>query len=497
MRIGRRNLVSCVGLVLLGLSVFPQYAASEADLYRHLDFFGDVLERVRSNYVDKPSDEKLIHDAIIGALLVADPDNVYLDREQWKAMQTLEESKGAGRGGLGLEFTMENGSIKIISAIDGTPASDAGIRAGDIVTHINDEEIKNASRNDAKGKLTGAEGDQLRLTIIRKNLERPIELTLTRAAIALPTLTYRIDKDVGLVRIPYFTKNTAKKLEAAIMMLKSRIGEDLKGYVLDLRNNPGGHFDQAIAVADLFLDTGAIVLTRGRNGEQTGRIDATPGKIAKGTPMVVLVNGGTASAAEIVAGALQDHKRATVIGVKSAGWGKVRTIIPLSAKMGAIRIVTAHRYTPSGKSITALGIKPDIKVINTDRKRTPDLEDDDQIMAALTFLREGPKGMLTPGTHILGMVLTSPTTANRNQAGFKENVKGALVAAVKPGGPADKANIKPGMVIHEANQDKVTGPEDIARIVKQQKQQLRKSITVLIRDRTGRFKFFDVNLQYK
>ncbi|SET40034.1 S41 family peptidase [Oceanicella actignis] len=328
--------------------------------YEYLDLFGDILERVRASYVEEVDEKQLIEAAINGMLTSLDPHSSYLPPDDFDDMRI--QTKGEF-GGLGIEVTMENGFVKVISPIDDTPAAAAGIQAGDFITHINGESVLGLTLSEAVDKMRGPVGSDIVVTIAREGAEEPFDVTITRDVIKIRAVRARVEGDVGVLRVTAFNEQTYDNLVAGIAKIKEELGgaENVKGYVLDLRNNPGGLLGQAIAVSDAFLDAGEIVSTRGRNPEDSERYNAEPGDLTDGKPMVVLINGGSASASEIVAGALQDHRRAVVIGTKSFGKGSVQTIMPLAGK-GAIRLTTARYYTPSGRSIQALGIEPDILI---------------------------------------------------------------------------------------------------------------------------------------
>ena len=340
------------------LNVTSTYSApsNNSELYRQLDLFGDVLERVRSDYVEKPDDTKLIESAINGMLSALDPHSSYLSPKHYRDMQV--QTRGEF-GGLGIEVTMENGVIKVVAPIDDTPADKAGLQANDLITHLDDEQIIGLTLVQAVEKMRGPVNTPITLTIVRKGVEAPFDVKVVRDIIRINAIKFREEDDVGYVRVTTFNEQTHANLVKAIENLKKSIGKNLKGYIIDLRNNPGGLLAQAIAVSDDFLERGAVVLTKGRNNEETQRAQARAGDVTDGKKVVVLINGGSASASEIVAGALQDHKRATIIGTRSFGKGSVQTIIPLGAN-GAIRLTTARYYTPSNRSIQAKGIDPDI-----------------------------------------------------------------------------------------------------------------------------------------
>jgi carboxyl-terminal processing protease len=337
-------------------------AASGADTYRQLNLFGDVFERVRSNYVERPDDSKLVEGAINGMLNGLDPHSSYMDPKSFRDMQV--ETHGEF-GGLGIEVTMEDGLLKVVAPIDDTPAAKAGIRAGDMITHIDDEAVQGLALNQAAEKMRGPVNTKIKLKILRKGVDKPLDVAITRETIRVRSVRGRTDgDDVGYVRITQFNEQTAEGLRKAMNDITSQLGANkVKGYVIDLRNNPGGLLDQAISVSDAFLERGEIVSTRGRDPGETQRFNARPGDLTKGKSVIVLINGGSASASEIVAGALQDHRRATLVGTRSFGKGSVQAIIPLGSGKGALRLTTARYFTPSGRSIQAKGISPDIEVL--------------------------------------------------------------------------------------------------------------------------------------
>ncbi len=338
----------------------PDKAATSndsTDTYKQLDLFGEVFERVRAEYVEQVSDKQLIESAINGMLTSLDPHSNFLNSDEFQDMQS--QTRGSF-GGLGIEVTMENGVVKVVSPIDDTPAAKAGVQAGDLIIAIDGKPIVNMSLNEAVDKMRGPVGSNLTITI-RRGDQEPFDLNLARATIPVESVRWRTEGDVGYIRITSFTERTEDGLKRGIADIKKKLGDKLQGYVLDLRNDPGGLLDQAIAVSDAFIDKGEIVSTRSRKADQAQRYNATPGDLADGLPLVVLINGGSASASEIVAGALQDHHRAVLMGTQSFGKGSVQTIIPLPGH-GAMRLTTARYYTPSGRSIQQLGITPDIEV---------------------------------------------------------------------------------------------------------------------------------------
>src|SRR5438105_4313164 len=336
-------------------------AAAAADTYRQLSLFGDVFERVRSDYVEKPDDGKLIESAINGMLAGLDPHSSDMESKSFRDMQV--QTRGEF-GGLGIEVTMEDGLIKVVAPIDETPAAKAGVMANDIITKLDDEQVQGLTLNQAVDKMRGPVNTKIKLTIMRKGQDKPVELTLTRDVIRVRSVRSNVDgDDVGFIRISAFNEQTTEGVRKAMNDFAAQGGDKFKGYIIDLRNNPGGLLDQAISVSDAFLEKGEIVSTRGRNAEETQRFTARAGDLTKTKPIIVLINGGSASASEIVAGALQDHKRATILGTRSFGKGSVQTIIPLGSGNGALRLTTARYFTPSGRSIQAKGIVPDIEVL--------------------------------------------------------------------------------------------------------------------------------------
>jgi carboxyl-terminal processing protease len=337
-------------------------AASAADTYSQLNLFGEVFERVRSDYVEKPDDSNLIEGAINGMVSALDPHSRYMNDKAWREMQ---ETTSGEFGGLGIEVTMEDGLVKVVAPIDDTPAAKAGILSGDLISQIDDENVQGLSLEQAVNKMKGAVNTKTHLKILRKGKDAPIDVTLTREIIKVRPVRYHTEGgDIGYIRVTSFNEQTTEGLHKAIADIQKEIPQEkLAGYVVDLRNNPGGLLDQAVSVSSTFLPRGEVVSTRGRNPEETQRFSAHGGDLIKGKPLVVLINGGSASASEIVSGALHDHKRATLIGTRSFGKGSVQTIIPLGAGNGALALTTARYYTPSGHSIQALGIKPDIEVL--------------------------------------------------------------------------------------------------------------------------------------
>ncbi len=335
--------------------------AAASDTYRDLNLFGDVFEKIRTDYVEKPDEQKLVEAAINGMLASLDPHSSYMDAKAYRDMQV--QTRGEF-GGLGIEVTQEDGNIKVVTPIDDTPASKAGILSGDLIVAIDGENVSGLSLNQAVDKMRGSVGTAVTLKIVRGANKDGQDFKLTRAVIQIKSVKNEIKDDVGYIRISQFNEQTFDGLKSAMQKFQSTIpAEKFKGYILDLRNNPGGLLDQSIEVSNAFIDHGEIVSTRGRNADETQRYSARPGNdLSHGKPVVVLINGGSASASEIVAGALQDHKRATIMGTRSFGKGSVQTIIPLGQN-GALRLTTARYYTPAGRSIQAKGIEPEQVVL--------------------------------------------------------------------------------------------------------------------------------------
>jgi carboxyl-terminal processing protease len=357
---------TCLTLLVSGprgeLLIAAAKAAASADTYSQLNLLGDVFERVRTDYVEKPDDSKLVEAAISGMVTSLDPHSRYMNDKAWREMQ---ETTHGEFGGLGIEVTMEDGVIKVVAPMDDTPAAKAGIMSGDLITHINDEAVQGLTLEQAVNKMKGPVNTTTRLKIFRNGTEQPIDVSITREVIQVRPVRYHTDGgDIGYIRITTFNEQTTEGLRKAIADISKQIPpEKLAGYVVDLRNNPGGLLDQAVSVSAAFMARGEVVSTRGRTPEETQRFTARTGDLIKGKPLVVLINGGSASASEIVAGALHDHKRATLIGTRSFGKGSVQTMIPLGAGKGALALTTARYFTPSGRSIQAMGITPDIQVL--------------------------------------------------------------------------------------------------------------------------------------
>lgn len=346
----------------------PQAPATGAssETYRLLNLFGEIFEIVRNDYVEQVPDRKLIEDAINGMLTALDPHSSFLNARSYRDMQV--QTRGEF-GGLGIEVTMENGLVKVVSPIDETPAARAGLRPNDLIVQLDGEPVLGLSLQEAVEKMRGPVNSPIKI-MIRRGDTAPFEVTLNRAVIRVQSVRSRIEGEIGYVRITSFTEQTDTGLRNAVTRMREQLGPRFKGLVLDMRNNPGGLLDQAVAVSDAFLERGEIVSTRGRRAEEAQRFNARPGDILNGLPLVVLINGGSASASEIVAGALQDHRRAILLGTRSFGKGSVQTIRPIG-NQGAIRLTTARYFTPSGRSIQAQGIDPDIVVEAARIEATP------------------------------------------------------------------------------------------------------------------------------
>jgi carboxyl-terminal processing protease len=368
-RISHVLLGAVIGAGLTVLAIQPPSAlvaaakaAASTDTYSQLNLFGDVFERIKAGYVEKPDDAKLVEGAINGMITSLDPHSRYMNEKGWREMR---ETTSGEFGGLGIEVTMEDGLVKVVAPMDDTPAAKAGIMSGDLITSIDDTTVQGLTLEQAVAKMKGPINTKTRLKIMRKGAEQPVDIAIVREVIRVRPVRYRTEGgDIGYIRITTFNEQTTDGLRKAIRDISSQIApEKLAGYIVDLRNNPGGLLDQAVSVSSAFMVRGEVVSTRGRTPEETQRFTARGGDLIKGKPLVVLINGGSASASEIVAGALHDHKRATLIGTRSFGKGSVQTIIPLGSGKGAMALTTARYFTPSGRSIQARGIAPDIEVL--------------------------------------------------------------------------------------------------------------------------------------
>ncbi|SCY76368.1 S41 family peptidase [Paracoccus tibetensis] len=386
----RHYLIAGLGGVLAGALVTTQLAGPlvaqeagrNASIYEQLELFGNVFERIRSDYVEAPDDKALIEAAINGMLTSLDPHSSFLSADAYSDMQT--QTRGSF-GGLGIEVSQEEGMVKVVSPIDDTPAAEAGVQSGDFITHVNGESLLGLTLDQAVDMMRGPVGSEITITLLRQGESEPFDLTMTRDTIKLTAVRSRVEGHAVILRVSTFNDETYDALRAELEKSVAEAGgiERVTGFVLDLRNNPGGLLNQAIAVSDAFLDAGEIVSTRGRAAEESERWNAEMGDLAQGKPMVVLINGGSASASEIVTGALQDHRRAIVVGEKSFGKGSVQTVMPVTSE-SAIRLTTARYYTPSGRSIQALGIQPDILV---QQPRRPAATEEEEARSQSSFSR--------------------------------------------------------------------------------------------------------------
>ena len=375
--------ITIIFVFLISLIASSFLSASNKDLYQKLDVFGDVFDIIKKNYVEDVNDKEVIEYAINGMLQSLDPHSGYMNTEIYVEMQ--EETRGEF-GGLGIEVTMENGYVKVISPIDDTPAAKAGIRPGDYITHIDDTGVLGLSLQDAVEMLRGPVGSNIIITIVRIGEEDPINVEIKRAIITVRAVRFNREGDVGYIRLISFSEQADKGIKNAVQSLTNEIGEsNLVGFILDLRSNPGGLLDQSAKVTDNFLDTGEIVSIKGRNKKDISRFSASRGDITDGKPIIVLINQGSASASEIVAGALQDHKRAIILGEQSYGKGSVQTIFPLKDS-SAIKMTTALYFTPSGDSIHEIGITPDIEVEFIYEDESQEEAKDNQLEYALNLL---------------------------------------------------------------------------------------------------------------
>ena len=360
-KLNKNNSSFIILLFFLNFLYFSMIGAkaqnNRQETYKQLNLFGDVFQRVQEQYVEEITDKELIESAISGMLQSLDPHSSYLSPESYKDMQV--KTKGAF-GGLGIEITMEDGFVKVVSPIDDTPAANAGMKSGDLIIGIDGESIKGLTINEAVSKLRGPVKSKVTITVVREDKE-PVEIEIIRDIIKIRSVKHEIINNIGYVRLTTFSDTTTSGMEKSVKEIKKELGDKFQGLILDLRNNPGGLLNQSISVTDSFLNQGEIVSTQGRKSDDTSRIFAKKGDIIDGKPLIVLINSGSASASEIVAGALKDHARAIIVGTRSFGKGSVQSIIPLAGN-GAMRLTTARYYTPSGVSIQAKGIEPDIKV---------------------------------------------------------------------------------------------------------------------------------------
>ena len=431
-------------IILLFFLNFLYFAMIEAkaqnnrqETYKQLNLFGDVFQRVQEQYVEEITDKELIESAISGMLQSLDPHSSYLSPEAYKDMQV--KTKGAF-GGLGIEITMEDGFVKVVSPIDDTPAANAGMKSGDLIIGIDGESIKGLTINEAVSKLRGPVKSKVTITVVREDKD-PFEIEIIRDIIKIRSVKHQIINNIGYVRLTTFSDTTTSGMEKSVKEIKKELGDKFQGLILDLRNNPGGLLNQSISVTDSFLNQGEIVSTQGRKSDDTSRIFAKKGDIIDGKPLIVLINSGSASASEIVAGALKDHARAIIVGTRSFGKGSVQSIIPLAGN-GAMRLTTARYYTPSGVSIQAKGIEPDIKVeagITELKKEKLENRREENLRGALykkdniTKTKEDKKSKISPiekllqdnqisrgvdlikGIHLFSNKSKSTSTVNHNQ----------------------------------------------------------------------------------
>ena len=370
------TLTSAVVTTQVAAPLLAQEAERNTNVYEQLDLFGDIFDRIRSQYVEEVDESELIDAAINGMLTSLDPHSSYLSPDDAADMRV--QTRGEF-GGLGIEVTQEEGFVKVVTPMDGTPADEAGMEAGDFITHVDGESVLGLTLNEAVDLMRGPVGSEIVITVVREGEAEPFDVSIIRDTIKLTAVRARTERDAVVLRVSTFNDQTYRNLESGLKeQIEEAGGRDaISGIVLDLRNNPGGLLNQAIKVSDAFLDKGEIVSTRGRDPADGERFNATEGDLAEGLPIVVLINGGSASASEIVAGALQDHRRAIVVGTKSFGKGSVQTVMPLRGD-GAMRLTTARYYTPSGRSIQALGVSPDIFVEQPRPSATEDEEEDDR-----------------------------------------------------------------------------------------------------------------------
>ncbi|MBF9051142.1 PDZ domain-containing protein [Roseobacter sp. HKCCD9010] len=386
----KRFVMAALGGTAAGILLTTQIAgpliaqenANNASVYEQLDLFGDIFERIRGNYVEEVDEAALIEAAINGMLTSLDPHSSYLPPRDYDTMQV--QTRGEF-GGLGIEVTQEEGFVRVITPMDDTPAMEAGVEAGDFITHVDGEALLGLTLEQSVDLMRGPVGSEIVITVVREEVDEPFDITIVRDRIRLTAVRTRLEGNTAILRVSTFNDQTYPNLQEGLEELVTEVGglENLDGVVLDLRNNPGGLLTQAIRVSDAFLEQGEIVSTRGREPGDGERFNATPGDLIEGRPVVVLINGGSASASEIVAGALQDHRRAVVVGTNSFGKGSVQTVMPLQGE-GAMRLTTSLYYTPSGRSIQALGVAPDILV---EQREPVEVSDEDQPLRTEASLR--------------------------------------------------------------------------------------------------------------
>ncbi|WP_417806304.1 S41 family peptidase [Thioclava sp.] len=419
----KKFMMAALGGTLAGAVLSTQVAAplmaQEAkkpdSVYQQLDLFGDIFEKIREDYVEPVDSKKLIEAAINGMLSSLDPHSSYLPPNDFSDMRV--QTRGSF-GGLGIEVTQEDGFVKVVSPMDGTPADEAGIKSGDFITAVDGESLMGLPLDEAVDKMRGPVGSEIKITIVREGEKEPFDVTLTRDTIKLTAVKGRRDGNTVILRVTTFNDQTYANLESSIKEQVKEIGgmDKVDGFIVDLRNNPGGLLTQAIKVSDAFLDKGEIVSTRGRNAQDSERFNATAGDLADGKPLVVLINGGSASASEIVTGALQDHHRAIVVGTKSFGKGSVQTVMPIKGE-GAMRLTTARYYTPSGRSIQSLGISPNVVVPQLDTPPADEAAKDD-----------APKPKMTSEADLKGAITNDSMTEDEKKQALDERTKAGEAA---------------------------------------------------------------------
>ena len=432
-----------IALPFVALALIPGAAAvraaAESDTYKELDALMDVFERVRVDYVDKVDDKALIEGAINGMLASLDPHSSYLDARDF---QNMRQTTDGEYGGLGLTVTTEDGAVKVVSPTDDTPAARAGIKSGDYITHLDGELIYGSSLQDAVDKMRGAPGSTIKLTIVREGATKPLDFTMKREVIQIKPVKFETRGNVGIIRISTFNKQTGDATRAAVSSISAKLGAGLAGYVVDLRSNPGGLLDQAIEVSDVFLDKGEIVSQRGRTKNDIQRYYARSGDLTNGKPIVVLVDEGSASAAEIVAGALQDQRRAIVLGQRSFGKGSVQTLIPLSSDT-ALRLTTARYFTPSGRSVQENGIEPDVQVpqlSDASRDGRPRLREADLRKHLINEIKDGTEKIVeTDDKTDPRFAATSEELKKKGIIDFQLDYATKLLTRLAPGAPVQMA----------------------------------------------------------
>ena len=434
-------------LPLAALALIPGAAvvraAAESDTYKQLDQLMDVFERVRVDYVDKTDDKKLIEGAINGMLASLDPHSSYLDARDF---QNMRQTTDGEYGGLGLTVTTDDGAVKVIAPTDDTPAARAGIKSGDYITHLDGELIYGATLQDAVDKMRGTPGSTIKLTIVREGATKPIDFVLKREVIQIRPVKFETRGAVGVIRISTFNKQTGDATRAAVASIEKKLGPGLAGYIVDLRSNPGGLLDQAIEVSDVFMDKGEIVSQRGRTKNDIQRYYAKSGDLTNGKPIVVIVDEGSASAAEIVAGALQDQRRAIVLGQRSFGKGSVQTLIPLSQD-SALRLTTARYFTPSGRSVQEAGIEPDVQVpqlSDATRADRPRVREADLRRHLINEIKDGTEKLVEADAKPDPRFVATPEELKKKGViDFQLDYATRMLARLAPGAPVQTAAAAP------------------------------------------------------